>query len=184
MMFRRKSDQFIEITRLSSLIDRGVEIVGDVIVTDGLRIDGRVQGDVRMKHDARALLVLSEHGSIEGAVRVYDAVINGTITGDVDVEHFIELQPNARVVGNIRYRQLRMECGAASRAGSSAAWRTPPRTTPRATWSTCRAPRGAARNPRPPVAVGQRPASLHKVRLSWLGPRPYPARNSDPGTAT
>jgi len=112
MMFRRKSDQFIEITRLSSLIDRGVEIVGDVIVTDGLRVDGRVQGDVRMKPDARALLVLSEHGSVEGSVRVYDAVINGTITGDVDVEHFIELQPNARVVGNIRYRKLRMECGA------------------------------------------------------------------------
>src|SRR5512134_2861922 len=112
MMFRRKSDQFIEVTRLSSLIDRGVEIVGDVIVTDGLRIDGRVQGDVRAKPEARALLVLSEHGSIEGSVRVYDAVINGTITGDVEVEHFIELQPNARVVGNIRYTKLRMECGA------------------------------------------------------------------------
>ncbi len=112
MMFRRKTDQFIEVTRLSSLIDRGVEIVGDVIVTDGLRVDGRVQGDVRAKPEARALLVLSEHGSIEGSVRVYDAVINGTITGDVDVEHFIELQPNARVVGNIRYSKLRMECGA------------------------------------------------------------------------
>lgn len=113
MMFRRKSDRFIEVTRLSSLIDRGVEIVGDVIVTDGLRIDGHVHGDVRMKPEARALLVLSEHGSIEGSVRVYDAVINGTITGDLEVEHFIELQPGARVVGNIRYRQLRMECGAA-----------------------------------------------------------------------
>jgi cytoskeletal protein CcmA (bactofilin family) len=112
MMFRRKTDQFIEVTRLSSLIDRGVEIVGDVIVTDGLRIDGRVQGDVRTKPESRALLVLSEHGSIEGSVRVYDAVINGTITGDVEVEHFIELQPNARVVGNIRYTRLRMECGA------------------------------------------------------------------------
>jgi cytoskeletal protein CcmA (bactofilin family) len=113
MMFRRKSDQFIEITKLSSLVDRGVEIVGDVIVSDGLRIDGRVRGDVRSKPEARALLVLSEHGSIEGSVQVYDAVINGTITGDVVVEHFIELQPNARVTGNISYRQLRMECGAA-----------------------------------------------------------------------
>lgn len=112
MMFRRKTDQFIEVTRLSSLIDRGVEIVGDVIVSDGLRVDGRVQGDVRTKPAARALLVLSEHGSIEGTVQVYDAVINGTITGDVEVEHFIELQPNARVVGNIRYTKLRMECGA------------------------------------------------------------------------
>ena len=112
-MFRRKSDQFIEITKLSSLIDRGVEIVGDVIVSDGLRIDGRVRGDVRSKSEARALLVLSEHGSIEGSVQVYDAVINGTIIGDVVVEHFIELQPGARVTGNISYRKLRMECGAA-----------------------------------------------------------------------
>lgn len=112
MKFRRKSDQAIDVTRLSSLIDRGVEIVGDLMITDGVRIDGHVQGDVRAKAEARGLLVLSEHGSIQGSVRVYDAVINGTITGDVEVEHFIELQPGARVVGNITYRQLRMECGA------------------------------------------------------------------------
>ncbi len=112
MKFRRKSDRAIDVTRLSSLIDRGVEIIGDVVITDGVRIDGRVQGDVRTRPEARGLLVLSEHGSIEGSVHVHDAVINGTITGDVEVEHFIELQPGARVVGNIRYRQLRVECGA------------------------------------------------------------------------
>ena len=112
MMFRRKSDQSIEVTKLSSLIDSGVEIVGDVVITDGLRVDGHVHGDVRAKPDARALLVLSDQGSIHGSVKVYDAVINGTITGDVEVEHFLELQPNARVIGNISYRQLRMECGA------------------------------------------------------------------------
>jgi len=33
--FRRKSDQTIDVTRLSSLIDGGVEIVGDVLITDG-----------------------------------------------------------------------------------------------------------------------------------------------------
>ena len=51
-------------------------------------------------------------GSIDGSVKVYDAVINGTITGDLEVEHFLELQPGARVRGNISYRKLRMECGA------------------------------------------------------------------------
>ena len=112
MKFRRKSDQSIEITKLSSLIDSGVEIVGNVFITDGLRIDGHVQGEVRSRPDARGLLVLSEKGSIQGSVKVYDAVINGTITGDVEVEHFLELQPGSRVTGNISYRQLRMECGA------------------------------------------------------------------------
>jgi cytoskeletal protein CcmA (bactofilin family) len=111
--FRRKSDQAIDVTRLSSLIDGGVEIVGDVFITDGLRIDGRVQGEVRSRPDARGLLVLSEKGSIEGSVRVHDAVINGTIKGDLEVEHFLELQPGARITGNISYRRLRMECGAA-----------------------------------------------------------------------
>jgi cytoskeletal protein CcmA (bactofilin family) len=112
MKFRRKSDLAIEVTKLSSLIDAGVEIVGDVFIRDGLRVDGRVKGEVRSRDDAHGLLVLSENGSIEGSVRVYDAVVNGTVSGDLEVEHFLELQAGARVRGNIRYRRLRMECGA------------------------------------------------------------------------
>jgi cytoskeletal protein CcmA (bactofilin family) len=27
-------------------------------------------------------------------------------------DHFVELQPNAHVTGNIHYQQLRMDCGA------------------------------------------------------------------------
>ena len=111
-MFRKKMHQSIEVTRLSSLIATGVEVVGDVIVTDGVRVDGRVAGNVLSKPDARGLLVLSEKGRIEGGVSVHDAVINGEITGDVEVDHFLELQANARITGNIRYRNLQMECGA------------------------------------------------------------------------
>ena len=111
-MFAKKIKSSIEVTRLSSLIASGVEVVGDVIVTDGVRVDGQVAGHVLSKPEARGLLVLSEKGRIEGGVRVHDAVINGTILGDVEVDHFLELQANARITGNIRYRNLQMECGA------------------------------------------------------------------------
>ena len=112
-MFRRKTDRpAIDVSRLSSLIAAGVEIAGDVIVTDGVRIDGQVVGNVLSKPDTLGLLVLSEHGRIEGNVHVHDAVINGTILGDVEVENFIELQANARITGAIRYRTLQMTCGA------------------------------------------------------------------------
>jgi cytoskeletal protein CcmA (bactofilin family) len=111
-MFRKKLHPSIEVTRLSSLIAHGVEVVGDVIVTDGVRVDGQVAGHVLSKPEARGLLVLSEKGRIEGGVRVHDAVINGEILGDVEVDHFLELQANARITGNIRYRNLQMECGA------------------------------------------------------------------------
>ncbi len=112
-MFRRKTDQpSIDVSRLSSLIAAGVEIAGDVIVTDGVRIDGHVVGNILSKPDAQGLLVLSEHGLIEGDVRVHDAVVNGTIRGDLEVHNFIELQANARITGAIRYRTLQMTCGA------------------------------------------------------------------------
>lgn len=112
-MFRRKTDQpSIDVSRLSSLIAAGVEIAGDVIVTDGVRIDGKVVGNVLSKPGVRGLLVLSEKGQVEGNVQVHDAVINGTLCGDVEVENFIELQANARVTGAIRYRTLQMTCGA------------------------------------------------------------------------
>ena len=112
-MFRRKTDQpSIDVSRLSSLIATGVQIAGDVIVTDGVRIDGQVTGNVVGKPETKGLLVLSEQGRIEGNVRVHDAVVNGTICGDIEVENFIELQAGARVTGAIRYRSLQMTCGA------------------------------------------------------------------------
>jgi cytoskeletal protein CcmA (bactofilin family) len=115
-MFGKRKSPTIKVSQLASLVAEGVEIVGDVSFTRGLRIDGRVKGNVvgqSPEAPARTLLVLSDKGQIEGSVRCGDAVINGTVTGDLHVEHFLELQANARVCGTIRYRQLQMDVGAA-----------------------------------------------------------------------
>ncbi|MCB1927541.1 MAG: polymer-forming cytoskeletal protein [Rhodocyclaceae bacterium] len=111
-MLRRKKTNSIEITKLSSLVADNVEINGDLAFSDGLRVDGSVCGNLSNKDGHKGLLVLSERGRIEGNVRVHDAVINGVIVGDVSVEHFLELQPKARITGDIKYRQLQMDCGA------------------------------------------------------------------------
>lgn len=113
MMFGRKRNKSIEMTKLSSLVADNLEIVGDVLFSGGLRVDGKIEGNVLGKDGERSLLVLSEKGAIVGRVRAYDAVINGKISGDLEVEHFLELQANAHVSGNIIYRQIQMECGAA-----------------------------------------------------------------------
>ncbi|MFA9438016.1 polymer-forming cytoskeletal protein [Uliginosibacterium sp. sgz301328] len=111
-MFGSKKNTTVELTKLSSLIAGSVEVCGDVNFVDGLRVDGHVRGNVSSKPGVQSLLVLSEQGSITGNVTAYDAVINGTVKGDLEIEHFLELQPNARVTGDIIYRQLRMDCGA------------------------------------------------------------------------
>ena len=115
MFAKRKKRPFIEVTKLSSLIAEDVEITGDLCFSSGIRIDGRIKGNViarAVEGQTRALLVLSDKGQIEGSVNCGDAVINGTVVGDLVVEHFLELQSNARVSGTIRYEHLQMDVGA------------------------------------------------------------------------
>ena len=81
-MFRRKHNKSIEVTKLSSLVADNMAITGDVMFSAGLRVDGRIQGNVVSEQGGHGLLVLSEKGTIHGSVKAWDAVINGTITGD------------------------------------------------------------------------------------------------------
>ncbi len=110
-----RKQPLIHSTRLASLVAPGVEITGDLTFSSGIRIDGQVRGHlVGRAADGKpaALLVLSDTGRIEGSVRCGDAVINGTVEGDLDIENFLELQSSAVVSGTIRYRQLKMDVGA------------------------------------------------------------------------
>jgi cytoskeletal protein CcmA (bactofilin family) len=111
-MFRRKNDMPIDVSRLAGLLPHDTSVRGDVTFAGGLRIDGRVEGNVLSKPESQGLLVLSEKGVIVGTVKVHDAVINGHVEGDLEVEHFLELQAGARVTGNISYRTLKLDCGA------------------------------------------------------------------------
>lgn len=112
-MFRSsKKTPSVDVGRLSSLLAQDTCIRGDVVFDGGMRVDGRIEGNVLAKPDGKGLLVLSEQGTVVGAVRVHDAVINGRVEGDLEVEHFLELQAGARVTGNISYRTLKLDCGA------------------------------------------------------------------------
>jgi cytoskeletal protein CcmA (bactofilin family) len=115
MFTKSKKRPFIKMAALSTLIAEGVEITGNLAFASGMRIDGRVCGDVTGRPadvGAPTLLVLSAKGHVEGNVRCGDAVINGSVVGDLDIEERLELQSDAHVTGTIRYRQLQMDVGA------------------------------------------------------------------------
>jgi cytoskeletal protein CcmA (bactofilin family) len=56
--------------------------------------------------------VLSEHAQVSGEVDVTHLVINGTVKGPVHASDYLELQPKARVTGDVHYRSLEMQAGA------------------------------------------------------------------------
>lgn len=98
---------------IGSLIGTGTTVIGDLVFTGGLRIDGNVKGAVRcVEGETGGMLVISETGAVEGEVRAAHLVVAGRINGPVFASELVELQPKARVNGDVRYRALEMHHGA------------------------------------------------------------------------
>jgi len=99
-------------TKIDSLIGRQTELHGDIRFTGGLHVDGTVKGNVIAEDDSSSVLTLSEHGTIEGEVRVPHVILNGVVVGDVHAHDHIELASNARITGNVYYSLIEMAMGA------------------------------------------------------------------------
>ena len=97
---------------IECLIGAGTTVEGSIIFSGGLRVDGRVHGDVIAADDKPGTLVLSEQAQIEGEIRVSHVVINGTVIGPVHAAEYVELQPKANVTGDVHYRTLEIQLGA------------------------------------------------------------------------
>ena len=97
---------------IRTLIGEGTVINGEIKFVDGLRIDGEVVGNITATGDRRTMLVISEKAKVSGRVRASHVIINGLVTGPVESEDLLELQPKARIVGDVRYEALEMHQGA------------------------------------------------------------------------
>jgi cytoskeletal protein CcmA (bactofilin family) len=99
-------------SKVDTLIGRHSEIYGDVRFSGGLHVDGTVKGNILAEEDPGAFLNLSEHGTVEGGVKVPNVVLNGVVVGDVHARQHIVLAANARVTGNVYYSLIEMAMGA------------------------------------------------------------------------
>ena len=107
MMFGWKKTPLIR-----TLVGEGTVITGELRFADGLRIDGEVIGNITCTGEGRSLLVISDKAKVTGKVRAGHVIINGSVNGPVIAEDLLELQPKARIVGDVRYEALEMHQGA------------------------------------------------------------------------
>ena len=110
-MFERRKSRPPQ-KRIDSLIGAGTVVQGNVMFAGGLRIDGAVDGRVATANNAPGTLVISEHARVDGEVKVSHVVINGSVSGPVIANDYLELQAKARVNGDVVYRALEMHVGA------------------------------------------------------------------------
>jgi cytoskeletal protein CcmA (bactofilin family) len=97
---------------IDTLIGAKTDLKGDIVFTGGLRVDGKVRGNITAKGDSNSTLVLSEHAMVTGNVTVPHIITNGTIKGNVRAAERIELQPKAEISGDVYYKVIEMSLGA------------------------------------------------------------------------
>ena len=96
----KKKRKFVAIT---TLIDKDILISGDTTYTGGIRIDGKINGNLKVHGEEGSLLIMGHGSKITGDVEVEKAIINGEINGNVKCRDYLELNTNAIVNGSIEY---------------------------------------------------------------------------------
>jgi cytoskeletal protein CcmA (bactofilin family) len=97
---------------IRSLVGDGMVVNGGLRFREGLRIDGQVNGDVIAEGEGRSILVISDNARVHGRVAASHVIISGEVRGPVHSTDMLELQPKARVTGDVRYELLEMHPGA------------------------------------------------------------------------
>lgn len=94
------------------LIGPDAEIEGDIVFAGGLRIDGRVIGDVSVSNVNAGTLVIGNDARIEGDVRVSHVIVYGEVKGTIYATGLVDLRAQARMLGDVHYGSIEIQAGA------------------------------------------------------------------------
>lgn len=97
---------------IKSLVALGCRIDGNFNFAEGLRLDGYIHGNIISQPDSPSILVISETAEVVGEIHADHVIINGKVDGPVHARLMLELQPKARITGDVTYKLLEMHQGA------------------------------------------------------------------------
>jgi len=93
--------------KTTSILGEQTELLGDLDVEGGIRIDGRIVGDVRCK----SVVYLGETGSVKGNVTAEAFISSGKVEGNVVSRQHVQVSLPGSIKGNIETAELILEKG-------------------------------------------------------------------------
>jgi cytoskeletal protein CcmA (bactofilin family) len=95
-------------TSAINLIGVGTQIIGDIISSGDVRIDGILNGNIKLN----GRLVVGPNGKIEGNVICQNADLSGEIKGTLEVVEMLALKATSKILGDMVTGKLSIEPGA------------------------------------------------------------------------
>ena len=109
MGFLKKNEESVVIVdegTITSILDEGVCVTGDISFKGKARVDGRIEGNVSGEY-----LILSESGIIIGDIEVQVVVCQGRVDGNIKAEK-LHAQQAAKISGSLDVIDLTVDSGA------------------------------------------------------------------------
>lgn len=112
-MFKLKKDKLgRSIEKFESIVGASLRINGDLTITQSLRIDGTLNGNIYQAEDSLATVAIGPGASVLGNVSVQDVIISGYVKGNIVCPGRVELVHTAKVDGDLTYGSLGVAVGA------------------------------------------------------------------------
>ncbi len=86
--------------KLNTIIGKGSTFVGNLEIAGGLRIDGKVEGDLHAES-----VFMGKESEVRGNITSHSAILGGKVFGNVS-SAFIELQAKAELYGDVETKTL------------------------------------------------------------------------------
>ena len=96
------------VPRTTTYIEEGCSLNGQLQFQSGVRIDGRVEGEVR----ARGTVVVGETAVVEASILADIVVVLGEVAGEIEATTLVALHKGASVRSDIRAAGIVVEPGA------------------------------------------------------------------------
>ncbi|MBC8313218.1 MAG: polymer-forming cytoskeletal protein [Candidatus Cloacimonetes bacterium] len=93
---------------LNTIIGKDSKVIGEIHSEGSLRIDGKVEGAI----EAKGFLTVGATAEIKAEIKTKEALIAGTIDGNVFVDEKLELEKTAKINGDIHTKVLTVNTGA------------------------------------------------------------------------
>lgn len=98
--------------KFETIIGPQAVLEGHLRVKEGVRVDGKVVGDILADADHPITVVIGPNGQVTGNINAHFVVVAGQVTGNIQASERVELHDRCRIEGDIRYASIAIEHGA------------------------------------------------------------------------
>jgi cytoskeletal protein CcmA (bactofilin family) len=114
MIFNKKTKTPLgrSVESFESIIGKSLRIDGSLVISQGVRIDGVLNGNVFQEDGKVATVAISETGTVNGNIQAQHVIVSGHVKGSIYSLDRVELLASAHIEGDITYGSIGIEVGA------------------------------------------------------------------------